>query len=91
MNVSSVETVMTPANHCAYATASGALYTFTAIVAKEVAHHGIRVNCVSPGTTGTARNDNLYGYPRDTRWEERLKSIPLGRAGSPEEIGGFIA
>ena len=38
---------------------SGALYTFTAIVAKEVASHGIRVNCVSPGTTDTARNDSL--------------------------------
>ena len=91
VNVSSVEAQMTPVNDCAYATASGALYTFTRIVAKEVAHQGIRVNCVSPGTTDTARNDSLYGYPRDESWTRRLKSIPLGRAGTPDEIGRFIA
>ena len=91
VNVSSVEAKLTPVNDCAYATASGALYPFTAIVAKEVASHGIRVNCVSPGTTDTARNDSLYGYPRGDLWTNRLKSIPLGRAGRPEEIGRFIA
>ena len=91
VNVSSVEAKLTPVNDCAYATASGALYTFTSTVAKEVASHGIRVNCVSPGTTDTARNDGVYGYPRDERWTQRLKSLPLGRAGRPEEIGGFIA
>ena len=37
VNVSSVEAKLTPVNDCAYATACGALYTFTAIVAKEVA------------------------------------------------------
>ena len=91
INVSTVEAKLTPVNDSAYATASAALYTFTAIVAKEVAPQGIRVNCVSPGTTDTARNDNLYGYPRGDRWAQRLKSIPLGRAGRPEEIGNFIA
>ena len=90
VNVSSVEAKLTPVNDCAYATASGALYTFTSVVAKEVASHGIRVNCVSPGTTDTARNDSLYGYPRGESWSQRLKSIPLGRAGRPEEIGRFI-
>ena len=91
VNISSVEAKLTPVNDCAYATASGALYTFTAIVAKEVAPRGIRVNCVSPCTTDTSRNDSLYGYPRDERWTHRLKSLPLGRAGRPEEIGSFIA
>ena len=90
VNVSTVEASLTPVNDCAYATASGALYPFTHVVAKEVAPHGIRVNCVSPGTTDTARNDSLYGYPRTEVWTQRLKSIPLGRAGRPEEIGRFI-
>ena len=90
INVSTVEAKLNPVNDSAYATASAALYTLTAIVAKEVAPQGIRVNCVSPGTTDTARNDILYGYPRGEKWAQRLKSIPLGRAGSPEEIGNFI-
>ena len=66
-----------------------ALYLFTHVVAKEVASHGIRVNCVSPGTD-TVRNDSLYGYPRREGWTQRSKSIPPGRAGRPEEIGRFI-
>ncbi len=90
VNISSVQARLTPANDCAYATASGALHTFTAVVAKESAPHGIRVNCVSPGTTDTARNDSLYGYPRGELWQQRLQSIPLGRSGTPEEIGRFI-
>ena len=91
VNVSSVEAQMTPADDCAYATASAALNTFTAIVAKEVAGRGIRVNCVSPGTTDTSRNDSRYGYPRGDIWKDRLEAIPLGRAGRPDEIGNFIA
>ena len=91
VNISTVEAKLTAVSNCAYATASGALFPFTAIVAKEVAPHGIRVNCVSPGTTDTSRNDSLYGYPRGERWAQRLKSIPIGRAGKPEEIGNFIA
>ena len=90
VNISSVEAKLTRPNGSAYATASGALYPFTAIVAKEVASQGIRVNCISPGTTDTSRNDSLYGYPRGEVWEQRVKSIPLGRAGTPEEIANVI-
>ena len=90
VNISSVEGKLTPANGSAYSTASAAIYPFTQIVAKEVAPKGIRVNCVSPGTTDTSRNDSLYGYPRGERWEQRVKSIPLGRSGTAEEMGNFI-
>lgn len=90
VNISSVEAKLTRPSGSAYATASGALYTFTAIVSKEVASNGIRVNCISPGTTDTSRNDSLYGYPRGDAWEQRVRSIPLGRAGTPEEIADVI-
>ena len=39
----------------------------------------------------TSRNDALYGFPRGQEWHSRLETIPLGRAGQPEEIGNFIA
>lgn len=90
VNISSIEAKATPVNDSAYATASGAMYTFTAIVAKEVASHGIRVNCVSPGTTDTARNDGQYGYPRGEAWAQRVKSIPAGRAARPEDVGSLV-
>ncbi len=91
VNVISVEAKISRANDLAYATASGALATFTHKAGKALAPHGIRVNGVSPGTSDTSRNDILYGYPRTAVWDERLESIPLGRAGQPEEIGNFIA
>ena len=87
----SVEAMISWATDLAYATASGALATFTHKAGKALAPHGIRVNGVSPGTSDTSRNDGLYGYPRTQVWKERLESIPLGRAGQPGEIGNFIA
>jgi len=91
VNVISVEAKISRATDLAYATASGALYTFTKKAGRALAPHGIRVNAISPGTTDTARNDTLYGYPRTQVWDDRLESIPLGRAGTPEEMGNFAA
>lgn len=91
VNVFSVEAKIARAADLAYATASGALYTFTRKAGRALAPHGIRVNAVSPGTTDTARNDALYGFPRSQEWHDRLQTIPLGRAGTPEEIGRVIA
>ena len=91
VNVVSVEAKIARAADVAYAVASGALYTFTRKAGRALAPHGIRVNAVSPGTTDTARNDALYGYPRSQEWHDRLQTIPLGRAGTPEEIGNVIA
>ena len=91
VNVISVEAKISRPTDLAYATASGALYTFTRKAGRALAPHGIRVNGVSPGTTDTSRNDALYGWPRSQEWHDRLESIPLGRAGTPEEVGNFIA
>lgn len=91
VNVISVEAKIARASDVAYAVASGALYTFTSKAGRALAPHGIRVNAVSPGTTDTSRNDALYGYPRSQDWHDRLQTIPLGRAGTPEEIGKVIA
>ena len=91
VNVISVEAKISRATDLAYATASGALYTFTKKAGRALAPDGIRVNAISPGTTDTARNDSLYGYPRTQDWDDRLQTIPLGRAGTPEEMGNFAA
>lgn len=91
VNVISVEAKISRPTDLAYATASGALYTFTKKAGRALAPHGIRVNGISPGTTDTSRNDTLYGFPRSQDWDDRLQSIPLGRAGTPEEMGNFAA
>ena len=78
VNVVSVEAKIARAADLAYATASGALYTFTTKAGHALAPHGIRVNAVSPGSTDTPRNDPLYGYSRSREWHDRLQKFPWG-------------
>jgi 3-oxoacyl-[acyl-carrier protein] reductase/meso-butanediol dehydrogenase/(S,S)-butanediol dehydrogenase/diacetyl reductase len=91
VNLGSIVARIGRPNDVAYATACGAVDTFTMRAGKALAPHGIRVNAVNPGTTDTARNDPQYGYPRNQSWTERMEAVPLGRAAQPEEIGDFIA
>ena len=83
VNVISVEAKIARAADVAYAVASGALYTFTSKAGRVLAPRGIRVNAVSPGTTDTARNDALYGYPRSQEWHDRMQTIPWDAPAPP--------
>ena len=67
----------------AYAASKGALDSFTAGLAKEVGHEGIRVNCLRPGTT---RTDLLGPIGGDEMAARVAANTPLGRLGEPEEI-----
>src|SRR5271165_5344997 len=66
-----------------YAATKGAIDSFTVGLAREVASEGIRVNAVAPGLVDTG----IHAASGDPGRLARLAStIPLGRAGSPEEI-----
>jgi NAD(P)-dependent dehydrogenase (short-subunit alcohol dehydrogenase family) len=66
-----------------YAASKGALDTFTLGLAREVAGEGIRVNAVAPGHVLT----DLHATSGDPDRMTRLApTIPMGRAGRPEEI-----
>ncbi len=72
-----------------YSGAKGGVIAFTKGLAREVARHGINVNCVAPGLTDTPL---LAGM---TEGAEKLmaaiiRSIPLGRVGRPEEVARAI-
>jgi 3-oxoacyl-[acyl-carrier protein] reductase len=73
----------------AYAAAKGGLISFTKAVAKELGPKGVRVNCVSPGLIGQTNFHGRY-TPREA-FEAAEKTVPLGRAGTPEEVGRVIA
>lgn len=67
-----------------YATAKGAVDSFTRALAHEVAHHGITVNAIAPGSIRTDINAYLDDEP--ALFAERLGGIPVGRFGVAEEI-----
>ncbi len=62
-------------------------------MALDLAPYGIRVNCVAPGavrirTQEEIRRDHLEYF--EGFWEELGGGIPLGRNGSPEDIGNAV-
>jgi len=66
-----------------YAASKGAVNTFTIGLAREVATEGIRVNAVAPGLVET----DLHAANGEPGRIARLSpSIPMQRAGTPEEI-----
>jgi NAD(P)-dependent dehydrogenase (short-subunit alcohol dehydrogenase family) len=70
-----------------YAASKGAVDTLTIGAAKELAPRGIRVNAVTPGLIETEIHAKA-GMPDRV---ERMKSgIPLGRAGTAEEVAKVI-
>lgn len=73
----------------AYAAAKGGLISLTKGMAKELAPKGVRVNCVAPGLIDQT---NFHGRftPREA-FEATARTIPMGRAGTPEEVGRVIA
>jgi 2-hydroxycyclohexanecarboxyl-CoA dehydrogenase len=72
-----------------YAACKGGVIAFTKAVAREVARHGVTLNCVAPGPTDT---DLLAGIDPSGRLQQALaRAIPLGRVGRPEDLPGAVA
>jgi NAD(P)-dependent dehydrogenase (short-subunit alcohol dehydrogenase family) len=70
-----------------YAASKGAIDSFTIGLAREVATEGIRVNAVSPGLTDTDIH-TASGEPG--RLQRLMSTIPMHRAGQPEEIAEAV-
>jgi len=66
-----------------YAVAKAGVVRLTQEVAKEVARHGVRVNCVSPSTILTERLQTMI--PAERR-AQMTAMHPLGRLGTPEDV-----
>jgi 3-oxoacyl-[acyl-carrier protein] reductase len=67
-----------------YAAAKAAVVSLTKSLAEELAPHQVLVNAVSPGAIATevAKSQSWF--------QERIKSIPLGRAAEPDDIAELI-
>ena len=62
-----------------YCAAKAGVISLARSLAVELAPHGVRVNCVAPGSIEGAM------IPRE-RWPAIAARVPLGRLGKPEEI-----
>lgn len=74
--------------HAHYAATKGAVISLTKSLAAELAPFGITVNCVAPGWVDTDMTAEDLAGPRG---DAIRSTIPLGRAGRPEEIAGAVA
>jgi NAD(P)-dependent dehydrogenase (short-subunit alcohol dehydrogenase family) len=82
INISSIEGSRAAPGFAVYSACKGGLDNFTKSAAVEFAEQGIRVNCIAPDmidTTVLADSKDNPNIPR---------VIPLGRIGTPEEVGG---
>ena len=82
VNISSISGKVGMVGQTNYSAAKAGIVGLTKAAAKEMAHHGVRVNAIQPGLIRSAMTEAL---PAD-KWAEKLADIPMGRAGEPEEV-----
>lgn len=83
INVTSVHEEI-PGSGVAYDAAKAGLRNVTRSLVKELAPLGIRVNNIAPGMIATPMTQERLADPEQAR--ESAASIPLGRAGLPQEV-----
>ncbi len=82
INISSVVGLQGNAGQANYAASKSGIIGFTKSVAREVGSRNIRANVVAPGFIATEMTDKIPEKELET-W---LKTIPLQRAGKPEDV-----
>lgn len=87
VNVTSVVGMTGNPGQANYAAAKAGMIGFTKSLAREVGSRGITVNAVAPGFIDTDMTNELP----DEQKSALLKSIPLGRLGSSDEIARAVA
>ena len=86
VNMSSVVALTGNAGQTNYAAAKAGVIGFSKSLAKELAPRGINVNIIAPGFIDTDMTEAMS----ETAREAAIKSIPLGRAGKPEDIAQAV-
>ena len=87
VSISSGAALKAVASFSAYAASKAAVHALNSSMAEELGPHGITCNVVAPGFLDTARIDKLR---TEGRWEKRLASIPIKRAGTVEEVAQMV-
>ncbi|MDN7025180.1 glucose 1-dehydrogenase [Methanoculleus sp. FWC-SCC1] len=89
INDSSVHQIIPKPTFTPYAVSKAGMGNLTRTLALEYAGRGIRVNAVGPGAIATPMNK---AWVEDPEKKAEVEShIPIGRAGTPEEIAAVFA
>jgi len=86
VNISSISGKVGMVGQTNYSAAKAGIIGLTKAAAKELAHHGVRVNAVQPGLIRTAMTEAM---PQQA-WDDKMAEIPMGRAGEPEEVAKVV-
>jgi NAD(P)-dependent dehydrogenase (short-subunit alcohol dehydrogenase family) len=98
INMASRAAKVPPLFNGAYAVAKAGVIMLTRVMAKELAGSGIRVNAICPGVIQTDFTDWRFKLEADIldssvkdRQAEMLKTIPMGRLGTGDEVANLVA
>src|ERR1700755_529633 len=86
VNTSSIAGLVGLPTSSHYVAAQHGVVGLTKTAAMEYAKDGIRVNCVNPGYIKTPMTDDVM----QTRYDEIMAKVPMGRLGTPEEIAEAV-
>ena len=70
--------------YTAYAMSKGAIRMMSRNIAVECAPDNIRSNAIFPGPVRTAMIEDML---QPDAWRDRLRTLPIGRVGEPEDVG----
>jgi NAD(P)-dependent dehydrogenase (short-subunit alcohol dehydrogenase family) len=98
INIASRAAKVPPLFNGAYAVAKAGVVMLTKVMARELAGSNIRVNAVCPGviTTDFTRwrfdlEARILNSTQQEREAEMVRTIPMGRLGSSEEVANLVA
>lgn len=93
VNTCSVAATVGLVQRAVYSASKGAVLALTKAMAADEAHHGIRVNCVSPGTVASPWVERLVAESEDpdATMDALRRRQPLGRLVGVDEVADAVA
>lgn len=87
VNLGSVSGILGTAGQANYAASKAGVMALTKVTARELASRGVTCNAIAPGFIAT---DMTKGISEEAT-KNYLASIPVGRAGTPEDVANLAA